>query len=84
MYPIIGKTDTDLLPKQEAAVQTAIKQHVLASEHGLRQNVRATIAGKIFGYDLTTEPLRGAAGAVVGITSTTLDVAGHQRGGECL
>jgi len=46
---IIGKTDADLLPEQEAAALTAIKQQVLESGKGARQNVRTTIAGKTAG-----------------------------------
>ena len=79
--PIIGKTDADLLPEREAAALTAVKQQVLASGQGARQNVRTTIAGKTFVYDLTIEPLHDAAGAVVGITCASLDVTG-QQGGE--
>ncbi len=75
---IIGKTDADLLPEQEAATLTAIKQRVMESGKGSRQNVRTTIAGKTFVYDLTIEPLRDSAGAVVGITCASMDVIGQQ------
>lgn len=75
---IIGKTDADLLPEQEAAVLTAIKQQVLESGKGARQNVRMTIAGKAFVYDLIVEPLHDAAGTVVGVTCALLDVTGKQ------
>ncbi|MDZ7831430.1 MAG: chemotaxis protein CheB [Desulfobacterales bacterium] len=78
---IIGKTDADLLGEQDAAALTAIKQKVLESGKGTRQNVRLTIAGKTVDYDLTVEPLHDAAGAVVGITCAQLDVSG-QQGGE--
>jgi len=81
--PIIGKTDADLLPEPEAAALTVIKQQVLASGKGARQNVRTTIAGKTFVYDLTVEPLHDSTGAVVGITCASLDVTG-QQGGERL
>jgi two-component system, chemotaxis family, CheB/CheR fusion protein len=80
-FQIIGKTDVDLLPKPEAATLTAIKQQVLASGQGVREIVRTTIAGKTFVYDLTIEPLRDGAGAVVGITCAALDVT-EQQGGE--
>ncbi|MCW7753451.1 PAS domain-containing protein [Desulfobotulus sp. H1] len=78
---IIGKTDADLLPEEDAAVLTAIKQQVLESGKGLRQNVRITLADKTFEYNLTVEPLHDAAGAVDGITCAFLDVTG-QQGGE--
>jgi two-component system CheB/CheR fusion protein len=75
---IIGKTDSDLFPEQEAAALTAIKQAVLASGKGTRQNVRTTLVGKTFEYDLTVEPLHDTGGAVVGITCASLDVIGRQ------
>lgn len=71
---IIGKTDADLLPEQEAVVLTTIKQQVLDSGKGTRQNVRTTITGQSFVYDLTIEPLRDSSGAVIGITCASLDV----------
>ena len=77
---VIGKTDADLLPEQEAAALTALKQRVLASGQGARHNVCTTIAGKTSVYDLIIEPLRDAAGAVIGIVCASLDVAGQQSG----
>lgn len=75
---IIGKTDADLLPEQEAATLTAIKQRVMESGKGSRQNVPLTIAGKTVVYDLMVEPLHDAAGTVVGITCALLDITGQQ------
>lgn len=77
---VMGKTDAELLPKQEAAALTAIKQQVLESGKGTRQIVRTTIAGKTLVRDLTIEPLRDSAGAVVGIVCASLDVIGRQGG----
>ncbi len=82
--PIIGKTDADLLPQEEAAILTAIKQQVLASGKGAREIVRITLNGKTFVHDLAIEPLRDGAGAVVGITCAALDVTGQQSGEEGL
>jgi two-component system, chemotaxis family, CheB/CheR fusion protein len=75
---VIGKTDADLVPEQEAAALTAIKQQVLETGKGARQNIRTTHAGKTVVYDLSVEPLHDKAGAVVGITCTSLDITGHQ------
>jgi two-component system, chemotaxis family, CheB/CheR fusion protein len=75
---IIGKTDADLLPEQEAATLTDIKQQVLKTGKGKRQNIQATVSGKTLVYDLTVEPLHDASGAVVGITCASLDVTGQQ------
>ena len=78
---VIGKTDADLLPQQDAAALTALKKQVLKSGKSVRQNVRATIEGKTVVYDLTVEPLRDATGAIVGITCASMDISG-QQGGE--
>jgi two-component system, chemotaxis family, CheB/CheR fusion protein len=56
----------------------AIKQRVMESGKGSRQNVRTTIGGKTIMYDLTIEPLRDSAGTMVGITCASLDVTGQQ------
>ncbi|SDB59339.1 two-component system, chemotaxis family, CheB/CheR fusion protein [Desulfonatronum thiosulfatophilum] len=77
---IIGKTDVDLLPEQEAAELTTLKQRVMNSGKGLRQTIRSTIAGKTFEQDLTIEPLRDSSGSMVGITCASVDVTGqHTR-----
>jgi hypothetical protein len=74
---VIGKTDADLLPAEEAAVLTALKQQVLKSGTGARQNVQTTIEGKAVVVDLILEPLCDAAGTLVGITGASLDGTGQ-------
>ena len=75
---MIGKTDADLFPEQEAATLRAIKLQVLESGKGIRQNIRTTVAGKTFVHDLTVEPLHDSFGNVVGITCASLDANGQQ------
>ncbi len=58
---VIGKTDADLLPEEDAARLTTMKRAVLESGEGGRQQVRTTIKGRPFFYDLTVEPLRNTA-----------------------
>jgi len=77
---IIGKTDSDILPEKEAATLTAIKRQVLETGKGTRQNIQTTVSGKTRMVDLTVEPLHDTAGAVIGITCTSLEVTGHQGG----
>jgi len=71
---ILGKTDADLLPAEEAANMTAFKRRVLESGAGTRQEVRTIIAGKPCFYDLTVEPLHDAAGGIIGITCASIDI----------
>jgi two-component system CheB/CheR fusion protein len=73
---VIGKTDTDLLSAAQAAPVTALKQQVLQSGMGVRQNVQMTIDGRARVYNLTIEPMRNEAGTVVGLTCASLDVTG--------
>ena len=77
----IGKTDADLLPADEAALLTALKQQVLESGKSMRKKVQMTLEDKAILYDLTIEPLRDAVGVVLGITCASLEVAG-QSGAE--
>ncbi len=75
---VLGRTDAELWPEQDAAVLTAIKQRVLENGAGTRQNVSIGGKGKTLVYDLTVEPLRDEAGAIIGITGALLDITGQQ------
>ena len=77
MKQVIGKSDADLLPEPEASALLALKQQVLESGKGVRQNIETISEGKVAVIDLTIEPLRDAAGAVVGLTCASLDVTGQ-------
>jgi two-component system, chemotaxis family, CheB/CheR fusion protein len=65
---MLGRTDADFLPPEDAAILTAIKRQVVESGKGTRQDVRITIDGKPHFYDLTVEPLHDASGEIIGIT----------------
>jgi two-component system, chemotaxis family, CheB/CheR fusion protein len=75
---ILGKTDADLLPSDEAANITAIKQRVLTSGIGARQMIQVTIEGTPHIYDLLAEPLCGADGTSIGITCAMLARPDHR------
>lgn len=74
----VGRTDAELWPEQDAAVLTAIKQRVLDTGTGARENVSLGGKGKTLVYDLTVEPVRDAAGGIIGITGALLDISGQQ------
>ena len=76
---VIGRTDADLLPAEEAEILTAIKRRVLESEKGTRQEVRVTIDGKPCFYDLAVEPLRDIHGEIIGITCSSVDITDRRR-----
>jgi PAS domain S-box-containing protein len=76
---IIGKTDTDLLPPDEAATLTQIKCDVLESGIGTRTTVRTTTGGETRWYDMKIEPLHDANGGVVGLSCAASDITHHYR-----
>ena len=80
----IGKTDEQLLPPDDAAHLTEIKRGVLESGVAAREEVRTTIAGETFFYDLTVEPLRDLAGDIVGIACASMDITERKRAEEAL
>ncbi len=81
---IAGKTDADLLPPEDAAHLTRIKRRILETGEQTREEVKITINGETFYYDLTLEPLRNSAGNIVGISCTTWDITERKRAEEAL
>ncbi len=71
---IIGKTDYDLLPADEAEQLTQIKRQVIRTGKGTRQMVRTTIDKKTYHYDLTIEPIQNGSGKCAGITCSSVDI----------
>ena len=76
---MLGKTDKDLLPAEDAANVTAIKRQTLESGVGIHKEVRITIDGVERFVSLTVEPLRAAAGKIVGITCSSMDITERKR-----
>lgn len=72
---ILGKTDSELLAPQEAQPLISIKQRVLTSGIGMREEVSLTINGELRYYDLTVEPLRNSIGDIEGITCAAMDIS---------
>ncbi|MBL8058738.1 MAG: PAS domain-containing protein, partial [Anaerolineales bacterium] len=75
---MLGRTDADLLPPERAAPLTALKRQVLDSGVGLRTEITTEWAGRPFVYDLMLEPLRDAAGAVIGLTGVSIDITARR------
>jgi PAS domain S-box-containing protein len=75
---ILGKTDGELFGPEIADRMTAVKRQVLETGKGLRRESSMTVRGKTKYCDLTYEPLRDAAGSVVGLTCACISVT-HLR-----
>jgi PAS domain S-box-containing protein len=76
---VLGKTDSELLPAEEAAHLTQIKGRVLKTGVGVREEVRTTLNGQTFYYDLTVEPLCDRHGTILGITCAASDITERKR-----
>jgi PAS domain S-box-containing protein len=76
---VLGKTDADLVPAEDAKPLTEIKRRVLATGVGERQEVRATNQDVTRFYDLVVEPVRDATGAIIGISGTATDITEIQH-----
>jgi PAS domain S-box-containing protein len=71
---ILGKTDVDLLPADEAGRLVEIKARVMEAGKAERHEVRTTIHGKPFYYDLKVEPLIDSSGEIVGVIGVSTDI----------
>jgi PAS domain S-box-containing protein len=76
---VLGKTDHDLLSREEADKLAQLKREVLQTGRAAREVMKATVDGKVSYYDTTVEPLRDSAGQVVGVTCAAWDVTERQR-----
>lgn len=72
--PILGKTDADLFPPEDAMRLTALKRRVIAVGLLTREEVSINIGGRTLFYDMTLEPLFDANGNVTGLTCAATDI----------
>lgn len=70
----IGRTDAELFGADVAAAFDRVKQPVLLSGLGGRQEVQIVNNGSVQVYDLIVEPLRDDMGAVTGIICAAIDI----------
>ncbi len=75
----LGRCDAELISGEEGARISWIKQGVLDSGNGTRDEIRITFDGEKHYYDLTAEPLRDRCGAIVGITCACSDITALKR-----
>jgi PAS domain S-box-containing protein len=81
---VLGKTDFELLPLEEANLLIEIKRSVLETGISHRQDVRTTIGGKPFHYTLSVEPLRDQQQKIVGVTCVSIDITERKQAEEAL
>jgi PAS domain S-box-containing protein len=70
-----GKTDEELLGREEARRMTELKRQVLQTGASVREEAVITRDNRKYSFEVTLEPLRDAKGEVVGITGAAMDIA---------
>jgi PAS domain S-box-containing protein len=76
---VIGRHDADLISPASAARLTALKQQVLQTGEGLRQEVEIIKDNVSLYYDLTIDPLWDDKNAIAGITCAAVDITHRVR-----
>ncbi|TKB28197.1 chemotaxis protein CheR [Desulfopila sp. IMCC35006] len=71
---ILGKTDHDLLPADEAERLTAFKQRVMQNGKGDHREMATAVSGQTQIYELTVEPLYDSFGVLQGITGAAVAI----------
>lgn len=75
---IIGRRDADLMALDNVVRLTALKQQVIETGHGLREEVELTKNGQIVYFDLTIDPIY-EQDKIVGITCAAVDITERKQ-----
>lgn len=82
---VYGRTDSDLLPREEAEALVQIKQRVLGSGIEERHVIQATVEGMETRYlDTFFAPLYDPAGEIIGVTGTANDLTASRKTQDAL
>ncbi|MGL6136697.1 MAG: ATP-binding protein [Planktothrix sp.] len=76
---IVGKTDFELIPEEEAIRLTQLKRRVLETGIGTREEVLIFTDGQQYCFDLTIEPLHNPNHDIIGITCAAVDISDYKR-----
>ena len=80
----LGKTISELFDPSEAARLTEVRRRVLETGVGTRDEMQVTFGGRKQYLDSTIEPVLDAAGAVIGLTGSSMDVTELREASEAL
>lgn len=81
---MLGKRDDELLPRESVAELIALKQRVLATGRGAKQQITTAICDTPFTFDVTVEPMRDPNGDIEGLLIATVDVTEASRARSAL
>lgn len=76
---ILGKRTVDLIPAEEAEVVDKLKQQVIETGVGVRQEVQFNYGGLVHSIDHIIEPLYDAAGQIIGVTCVDIDLTDRKQ-----
>ena len=76
---VLGKTDFDIFPKEDAERLTALKRKVIKMGKALNEKMWVTSGGKKLYLDLFLEPIRDNAGKITGVEIATVDLTGQKQ-----
>jgi PAS domain S-box-containing protein len=79
---IMGKLDSELFPPEDAQRLKAIKNRVLKTGVGTREETFTTVNGDVRYFDLTVEPLFNQAKEILGITCAAMDITEKKQAEE--
>lgn len=79
---VLGKTDSELLPDEDAKRITEIKQKVMNTGNRERQEVITTLQEVRYVYDLTVDPLISFSEEVVGVICAAVDITSQKNAEE--
>lgn len=77
--PILGKTDAELFPKEDALRLSALKRRVIAAGLFTREEVSMTVGARTNFYDMTLDPLYDSDGVVIGLTCAATDITDRKQ-----
>ncbi len=75
---VIGKTDLELLPPEDARPVVALKRKVLETGVSARAEVSVTTPRRKYFFDLVVEPLLNSARESVGVTGASIDITARK------
>jgi PAS domain S-box-containing protein len=76
---VLGKTNRELVPPEDAARMDALDRVVLERGERVHEEIRISLRGETRHLLVSQEPLRDAAGAVVGLTGAATDITDQKR-----
>jgi signal transduction histidine kinase len=77
--PVVGKTDAELFPPEDAQRLAALKKRVMAAGLLTREEVSLTVGGRTLFYDMTLDPLYDTNGDVTGLTCAATDITERKQ-----